>query len=522
MSKWSLSVLAAHAVVAAVPSIITGREFSFIIEDHVALAVGNNMYGQLGVNPSASESEKTVRELTPVELDGEVKMVAAGAFHSLFLMADGKVYASGRNNIGQLGLSQENMTHMTHLPLPVDIGTSTVTAVAAGYAHSLFLMSDGSVWGVGLNSAGQLGDDTTTSRNTVVQVQLNGSVSAIAAGYDFSYFLMDNGDVFATGQNLGGQLGDGTKKSKCTPSKVVGVADVTSIAAGESHGLFLQDGKVFGTGSNYFGQHGDMTLSSKSHPRIPADLREDVVQIFAGADSSFVIGTPPQPNGQSNILAAFGSNIDGQLGLRGLLYSERYVFWENGLYDFTAVSLGESHSLALLRGQVWATGRNTYGQLANNGTGDVREFMVVYGEKTPSAPTPAPAPPPAPPGRNPNDGGDPLLPIVIVVVSVVFALVGLIICCRAAQETAISQENGDVESNMLPELSGATGAQRPRMSESELSELPQQAPESNAVAPEPESNAMAPEPESNAMAPEPESNAMAPEPESNVPTPAPA
>jgi alpha-tubulin suppressor-like RCC1 family protein len=44
--------------------------------------------------------------------------------------------------------------------------------VAAGSAHSVVLKSDGTVWTFGLNSDGQLGDDSWTGRKTPVQVSV--------------------------------------------------------------------------------------------------------------------------------------------------------------------------------------------------------------------------------------------------------------------------------------------------------------------------------------------------------------
>jgi alpha-tubulin suppressor-like RCC1 family protein len=38
-----------------------------------------------------------------------------------------------------------------------------VTAIAAGGAHSVFIKSDGTLWGMGFNAYGQLGDGTTNN-----------------------------------------------------------------------------------------------------------------------------------------------------------------------------------------------------------------------------------------------------------------------------------------------------------------------------------------------------------------------
>ena len=53
--------------------------------------------------------------------------------------------------------------------------------VAAGSGHGLAVRSDGTVWAWGFNGAGELGDGTTTSRSTPVQVTGLSGVTQVAA-----------------------------------------------------------------------------------------------------------------------------------------------------------------------------------------------------------------------------------------------------------------------------------------------------------------------------------------------------
>ena len=73
-----------------------------------------------------------------------------------------------------------------------------VNATAAGYAHSLYLKTDGSLWATGSNFAGQLGDGTNTSRVTPVQV-VDANVSTVAAGSSHSLYLKTDGSLRAMG-----------------------------------------------------------------------------------------------------------------------------------------------------------------------------------------------------------------------------------------------------------------------------------------------------------------------------------
>ena len=97
------------------------------------------------------------------------------------------------------------------LAVPVSAQT-----LAGGAAHTLILRSDGTVWAVGLNNTGQLGDGSTTSRGTPVQVSGLSDVVAIAAGAFHSMAITSTGGLYAWGGNSSGQLGD----SSTTPSHV--------------------------------------------------------------------------------------------------------------------------------------------------------------------------------------------------------------------------------------------------------------------------------------------------------------
>ena len=84
------------------------------------------------------------------------------------------------------------------------------STIAAGEQHSLFLKDDGSLWAMGYNGYGQLGNGNTSSytNSTPIQV-IDSGVAQVAAGGSHSLFLKDDGSLWAMGYNYHGQLGNG-------------------------------------------------------------------------------------------------------------------------------------------------------------------------------------------------------------------------------------------------------------------------------------------------------------------------
>jgi len=110
-----------------------------------------------------------------------------------------RVAAAGYNVCGQLGVS--NNDYSPRLAL-----IDSVVSIAGGQDCSLAVRSDGSVWAWGYNSRGQLGDGTTTTRRTPVQVSnLIGVIAAATAGGGTQCLaLKADGTVWAWGHNKAG------------------------------------------------------------------------------------------------------------------------------------------------------------------------------------------------------------------------------------------------------------------------------------------------------------------------------
>jgi alpha-tubulin suppressor-like RCC1 family protein len=242
-------------IVATNVTAIAGGEYHslFLKSDGSLWGMGYNSDGELGdaTYTDAHSSEKIVNT--------NVMAIAAGEWHSLFLKSDGSLWAMGWNSFGQLGDGNNSRPDINS---PEKIVATNVTAIAAGWNHSLFLKNDGSLWAMGNNAFGQLGDGTLNSAGTNSPEKIVASgVTAIAAGRGHSLFLKSDGSLWAMGDNDDGQLGDGTFNATNRPEMIV-AGGVTAIAAGEFHSVYLKnDGSFWGMGYNYDGELGDRNLN---------------------------------------------------------------------------------------------------------------------------------------------------------------------------------------------------------------------------------------------------------------------
>jgi alpha-tubulin suppressor-like RCC1 family protein len=184
--------------------------------DGTVWAWGLNAYGQLGDGTSTSSR-------TPVQVVGlsSITAIAAGRDHTIARRSDGTAWAWGHNSQGQVG--DGTTAYQRTRPVQV-VGLSSITAIAAGTYHTVARRSDGTMWAWGANSYRQLGDGTTAyERSLPVQVVGLSSVTAIEAGFGHTVALKSDGRVWDWGHNFYGQLGDGTTVDRPLPVQVVGL-----------------------------------------------------------------------------------------------------------------------------------------------------------------------------------------------------------------------------------------------------------------------------------------------------------
>jgi alpha-tubulin suppressor-like RCC1 family protein len=123
---------------------------------------GDNLYGQLGVGHEM-DSTLPVRTVPIANL----WMVAAGPYTASSVGVDGVYWAWGRTLNGEAGGLSAPPTSEVWGPQRVPSFPGPM-AVAIGHEFALAVNADGSVWGIGANHVGQLGNGTTTPVTTTV------------------------------------------------------------------------------------------------------------------------------------------------------------------------------------------------------------------------------------------------------------------------------------------------------------------------------------------------------------------
>ncbi len=125
-------------------------------------AWGADLARQLGTGTSGNRSTPKAT-LAPAG----VVVTEGGRDHSLALHADGDVWAWGGNEYGQVGTGVAFAVRAIPERVPV---VSEVLAIAAGWYFNLALDADGRVWAWGRNDDGQLGVVGAANRTAPVHV----------------------------------------------------------------------------------------------------------------------------------------------------------------------------------------------------------------------------------------------------------------------------------------------------------------------------------------------------------------
>ena len=393
-------------------------------------AWGLNNSGALGDNTTINKSTPIqVSNATLVGVSWNLVFTnndTATTGHTLAITNTGLLYAWGGNATGQLG-DQTTINKS----IPTQIGSSSWTAVAAYASASVAINSLGQLFAWGSDANSRLGDALTVNQSSPVLISGGGGnaysndswrvLDASVATSGLVHLLSDNGVIYGWGQNTTGVLGDSTTVSKTSPIQVtslflgaysspvqvgtrsnwtqvslgyitiaalnslgelycwgpnggfgtdgsgvlinryapfkIGNSSWTQVSQGFYHtAAITSDNRLFVWGRNDNYQLGDDTVAGKSSPiQIGASVPFQIgtgsfVQVAAGTHYTMAVDTNKK-------LYAWGYNGFGQLGII------------TDAYSWNMVREGFGHALAIRSDNtLWGWGRNDLGAIGVNDT----------------------------------------------------------------------------------------------------------------------------------------------------------
>jgi alpha-tubulin suppressor-like RCC1 family protein len=276
---------------------------------------------------------------------------------TLFTMSDGSLWGMGENTNGNLGVDPAIAPYIN---LPTRIVASNVTAISAGRGFTLFKKSDASLWGLGDNTKGQLGLGSGVA-TTFMPQQIVTNVGTFSAGNAHSLFIAANPtffgvSLFAMGDNEFGELGDGSYVNKFVPEPVFTPhgtrAGLPTCAAGFLYSLFCfttaSSGTIDGMGSDdTFALGGNDRFLKTNTPIFIGSLTATAIS------AGFMHNLYLAPDGS---LWGLGDNVLGELGI---VLSTNYAASLQRIVPsgVTAISAGFEDSLFVKSdGSLWGMG----------------------------------------------------------------------------------------------------------------------------------------------------------------------
>ncbi len=280
-----------------------------------------------------------------------ITAVAAGE-HSLALDSNGKLWAWGKNQFGQLGIGKTHSPFVsTPTPVSTALGFQTAKFVDAQEGQRIALAPDGTVWAWGTGSAVRLMGSNSFSAAVPTRVLGIDGVKAVASGVGTQLALSGNGTLWRWGE----VSRPNQPAYSSSPAPIAAPADVVAIDAGWDHIVALtQSGTVWTSGLNQHGELGDGTRSfSSSFVQVMISATQPLSGIKAIAAGGFHNLALDESGG----VWSWGWGGWRQLGL-GTLQDSLYAQKIASLPPIQSIAAGRVFSLALDgNGKVWEWGR---------------------------------------------------------------------------------------------------------------------------------------------------------------------
>ena len=271
---------------------------------------GNNAYGNLGLNSQTTYDE-------PVQLGSDTNWAAfdpgtssAGQNFSMYVKTDGTMFGAGRNNSGQIGVNDK-----TDRSSPIQVGGEDGwSSVSCCYSSTAAIKTDNTLWTWGSGSYGKLGhNQSNTGYSSPKQVGTDTTWSIITGNGNFAA-IKTNGTLWSWGFNREGQLGhntqspSGTFASVSSPKQIPGTwSEVSTMREGAF--AINTSGELYSWGRNQYGELGLNQGGGPMYKSSPTQVGTDTTwsKVSAGTYTCYGLKT-------DNTLWSWGRNLSGAGG----------------------------------------------------------------------------------------------------------------------------------------------------------------------------------------------------------------
>lgn len=268
------------------------NEHNFISTNENLYCIGNNTYGQLGLNDTKCRSNLVIHPFKLV-----IIQIACGYSSTYFYCQPGILYSFGNNNFGQLGLGDYN----SRLVPTIVMNCTQIQKISCGNMHTFIHKSTGEIYACGYNFFGQLGLGDDTDRLMFTLSMIDPTIDQITCGGHHTVFHKTNHEIYVFGCNMDGQLGLNDKMNRNIPVLCMKKKNIQQIKCGNSYTLIHTNKKIYITGiihnkhpNNKFGKNTNIV-------EFKSIMNVDIKQLACGFKHVLVVDS-------SNHLHQLGSN----------------------------------------------------------------------------------------------------------------------------------------------------------------------------------------------------------------------
>ncbi len=265
--------------------------------------------------------------------------------------ADGRLWARGDNDDGQLGLGDT-----TNRTVWTDTGVTNVRSVVNNPSCAIIIKNDNTLWYSGYNYLGAYGAPSASR----VYVFTDSGITNVRNVYmknDTSFYITLDGSLYGTGKNYSGQLGIGNTTTSYGYIKIPISGKVIDCDVNSVHTLIIkEDGSLWGTGD---GTNNKLFLDN---------LLDRYTFTFSGKFAKKIACLPEDSLfiDLNNVLWASGRNQYGQCGVGN---ASAVNVTTQSATNVVEVHGGDTHSNIIKDdGSVWSTGFGYYGALGLSST----------------------------------------------------------------------------------------------------------------------------------------------------------